>query len=59
MVAGDRTVFSTPGLLYRANVKVGYGPKCARASFKTITLVYYNNNVIAFLTAGLRKKSYL
>ena len=42
--------------MHRADVKVGYGPRCARASFKTLTSARCNNN-IAFLTAGLRFKT--
>jgi hypothetical protein len=33
MVAGEGTVFLPPGSLYRTNIKVCYGPECARASF--------------------------
>jgi hypothetical protein len=47
MVAGKGTVFSAPGSLYHTFFKVYYGPKCARASFKTIKKVWYNNNIIA------------
>ena len=57
MVTGKRTVFSPPGSLHRGFVKVGYGPKCARASFKTLTKPRCNKNIIAVLTAGLRNKS--
>ena len=54
---GQKNSIFTPESLHRGFVKVGYGPKCARASFKTLTSVQYNNNIIAFLTTGLRKKS--
>ena len=37
--------------------KTVYGPKCARASLKTLTSARCNNNIIVFLTAGLRNKS--
>ena len=43
--------------MHRTDVKVGYGPKCARASFKTLTSARYNHNITAFLTAGLRNKT--
>ena len=46
MVAGKETVFLLPGSLYQTFVKVLYGPKCARASFKTLRKVWYNNNII-------------
>jgi hypothetical protein len=48
--------FSPPGSLYHTFVKVWYGPKCARVSFKTLTKVWYDNNIIAFLTAGFQKE---
>ena len=46
---GQGNSIFTPGSLYRTSVKVwyGYGPKCARASFKTLTKVRYSNNIMA------------
>ena len=43
MVACNRAVFSQPGSLSRAHIKVGYGPKCARASFETLMWARYTD----------------
>jgi hypothetical protein len=56
MVAGKRTVFSAAGSVYHTFVKVCYGLKCATASFKTLTKVRYNNNIIAFFTPNFTFK---
>jgi hypothetical protein len=56
MVAGKGTVFIPPGSLYHNDIKVWYGPKCARASFKTLISSWYRNNIIAWVPPGLGLK---
>ena len=51
-----KRVFQPPGSLHLADIKVWYGPECARVSFKTLMSLRCNNNIIAFLTAGLTFK---